>query len=66
MYKEPNILMNAIPAASPYYDRLRALAIDRDFTPANSPDRQWIEQQITELTNRATLRMEADRAITLL
>ena len=58
--------MTDVPVISPYYDRIHALKMERDFASPASPHRQWIEQQITELTNRATLRMEADRAVTLL
>ena len=66
MNKNPEILMADIPVTSPYYNRIYALKMERDFALPASPHRQWIEQQITELTNRATLRMEADRAVTLL
>ena len=66
MYKEPNILMAHIPVTSPYYNRIHALKMERDFASPASPDRQSIEAQIVELSNRALRRMEADNAVTLL
>ena len=67
MYQKPNITDRPsaniqpgdVPIASPYYDRLRSLAMERDFAPVGSPERQWIDQQISETTQRALDRLKA-------
>lgn len=66
MYKEPNILMADIPVTSPYYNRIHALKMERDFASPASPERQWIESQIIELTGRVQQRMKFDQAIVML
>ena len=66
MYQQPEVNdapttepLADIPTASPYYDRLRSLALERDFAPVGSPERQWIDQQISETTQRALDRLKA-------
>ena len=47
-----------VPMTSPYYDRIRALKDERDFTSPLSPEHKWINRQIDELTSHAIKRME--------
>ena len=69
MYKQteiadrPSAQLNPgdVPIASPYYDRLRSLALERDFAPVGSPEFQMIDRQINELTERARKRMNDER-----
>lgn len=69
MNKQPELLMAAgqgsthIPATSPYYDRLRSLSMQLDFAPIGSPERDYLNRQIAELTNRAEKRMLTDLTI---
>lgn len=48
----------SIPAASPYYDRLRSLHIELDFAPYGSPEREHLLRQVSEMERRAHERME--------
>lgn len=48
----------SIPAASPYYDRLRSLHIELDFAPYGSPEREHLLRQVDEMELRARKRME--------
>lgn len=57
------IMMPGIPAASPYYDRLRSLNIEMDFVPYNSPEYHYLKKQIAELELRARKRMNLESNI---
>ena len=70
MNKQPELLTAAagrgsthIPATSPYYDRLRSLSMQLDFAPIGSPERDYLNRQIEELTDRAEKRMLTDLTI---
>lgn len=42
-----------IPVSSPYYNRIRALSIELDFVPYNSPEHHYLLKQIEEMERRA-------------
>ena len=65
MNKNPEIQMADVIVTSPYYNRIHALKMERDFAPIGSPNRQWIEGQISEMTRRALGRMQSDQNITM-
>ena len=58
-----NVAPADIPYTSPYYDKIRSLKMERDFASFGSPERQWIELQISEMTQRAQQRVAADMSI---
>lgn len=52
-----------IPTSSPYYDRLRSLHIQIDFTPINTPEYKMLSKQIADLENRARKKMTIDESV---
>lgn len=48
----------AVPIGSPYYDRLRSLNIELDFTPYGSPEYTYLQSQIEEMQKRAQRHMD--------
>lgn len=65
MSKQP-IVMQGIPATSPYYDRLRSLYIQIDFAPYASPEYYYLSRLIEELEQRALRHMEIARRVEFL
>lgn len=60
MYRKPELMMFDVPVASPYYDRLRALKLQVSEEPYGSPEYNYLNRQISELSSRARKRMLAD------